>query len=577
MPDSEARVHHLPKSSPVLMGRKAPPRPPAEKPRCVSLTANLIRLLSAGLHLPLRGPDTKPRSVSDTNLLVGSQGAGDTQTGPLCVGPMPDILMTGSDLDEENAHFIVADMVLEALEEIKWMVHGRRAPRLAGRRGFLPLDSIQDGPESSAQPSHLVRTGGSSPGKAVYFTLVLLLPQFPTRPCSAEALARKLMSAFRKQGLLLPSLWCFPDNLSPVLQEAGFLPSSNTAAEQSLTFAEEIRQKSRMRGTLTWAPPRFQIIFNIHPARKRSEVVASQQYLCAGCGTKVEVRYMKKLRYCEYLGKYFCNCCHSQAESVIPGRMLQRWDFSYYPVCNFSKHLLGSVWFQPLFGLSSISRMLYPRARELDKFREIQEQLVAIKKQLTACRLAEGVLQEFQQLPGHLIEEPSLLSLDDLLGVKRGLLVPQARALLRVAIAHVESCQLCLANGFICELCHSQEIIFPFQSERCKRCTECKACFHAWCFTDVECPKCVRIQTRRKLMGTSKAEIWAPSLNPPGLQGHCRTGAMYGSMRDTEHQRRDNERRFIDVNAATTARRARSVPTAARENPQRPDFSTMGG
>ncbi|XP_018595326.1 protein RUBCNL-like [Scleropages formosus] len=507
MPDPEAGPQHLQESNP------APPRPPAEKPRCVSLTAGLSRLLSIGFHLPLRSrpQDRKARSVSDTGLLANLQGAAEPHKGPHSLRPSDDILVAGSDLDQENAHFVVVDMVLEAIEEGKWAACGRRGPRLAARRGLLRLDALQDEPKSSARPSrprtrHSDGNSGSSSDKVsteddVHSSLPSS-PQVPTRPCSAEALAQMLMSAFRKQWLPMQALSSSPGDLSLALQE--FLPSSDAAtAAQSLAFAEEIRQKSRMRGTLMWAPPRFQIILSIHPPKKRSEVMASQQYLCAGCGTEVEVRYMKKLRYCEYLGGYFCECCHGQAEAVIPGRVLQRWDFSLYPVCNFSKRLLDSVWFLPLFGLSSTSRTLYPRARELDKLRDLLEQLVALKKQLGACRLADGVLQEFQQLPSHLTQNPSLLSLDDLLAVKRGLLVPQARALLRAAAAHVDGCELCLANGFICEFCHSQDVIFPFQSERCKRCTECKACFHTDCFRDAGCPRCARIETRRKLMGTS--------------------------------------------------------------------------
>lgn len=46
------------------------------------------------------------------------------------------------------------------------------------------------------------------------------------------------------------------------------------------------------------------------------------------------VGYIKRFRYCEYLGKYFCNCCHSNKLSVIPAKILHRWDFNkvfYFP------------------------------------------------------------------------------------------------------------------------------------------------------------------------------------------------------------------------------------------------------
>lgn len=52
------------------------------------------------------------------------------------------------------------------------------------------------------------------------------------------------------------------------------------------------------------------------------------------------------------------------------------------------------------------------------------------------------LLQEFQQMPHHLTQDPPLLSLDDLLGIRRGSLVAQAKALLRKALAHVDQCEV---------------------------------------------------------------------------------------------------------------------------------------
>ncbi|KAJ8379179.1 hypothetical protein AAFF_G00230910 [Aldrovandia affinis] len=302
----------------------------------------------------------------------------------------------------------------------------------------------------------------------------------PEEELSAEVLAQQLVSQFRKSWLTLEEQELLPDN-------------DSMATEDMLSLADEIRQRSRMRGTLTWAPPRFQIIFSTHPTQKRSVVVASQGFLCAGCGTQVEAKYLKKLRYCEYLGRYFCACCHGEGEAVIPGRVLECWDFCRYPVCDFSLRLLASVWHQPLFPRACLAKT---KARELARFTEVQEQLVSIKKLLTVCRFSDGVLQELAQLPGHLTQEPLLVSLDDLQRIKRGQLLPQARALLHTAVAHVESCPLCRARGFICEFCQEPDLLFPFHTLTCKRCTDCKACFHTDCFRDEECPKCLRIETR---------------------------------------------------------------------------------
>lgn len=46
-----------------------------------------------------------------------------------------------------------------------------------------------------------------------------------------------------------------------------------------------------------------------------------------------------------------------------------KWDFKKYYVCNFSKHLLDSIWQQPIFNVSSINKALYTKSKEMDRVR----------------------------------------------------------------------------------------------------------------------------------------------------------------------------------------------------------------
>lgn len=55
-------------------------------------------------------------------------------------------------------------------------------------------------------------------------------------------------------------------------------------------------------------------------------------------------------------------------------------------------------------------------------------------------------MKECEQLPAHLMEQPHLFSMDDLLRVKKGQLVVQARAVLHAAINHVENCKVSLKH-----------------------------------------------------------------------------------------------------------------------------------
>src|SRR4051812_37994426 len=102
------------------------------------------------------------------------------------------------------------------------------------------------------------------------------------------------------------------------------------------------QQKVRMRGTLEWAPPRAQVIFSIQPKVRRAVQIARQNFQCAGCGLHIEKSYLSRMLYCNYTGKYFCryNCQMSGKRSIIPAMVLNKWDFSTYPVSNFAHNLI---------------------------------------------------------------------------------------------------------------------------------------------------------------------------------------------------------------------------------------------
>ncbi|XP_045423232.1 protein associated with UVRAG as autophagy enhancer isoform X2 [Lemur catta] len=317
---------------------------------------------------------------------------------------------------------------------------------------------------------------------------------------SAERLARELYRVFRKCWMLSGVNYQLAGSLNAASSIVVNEERVREDFESSMSVAQEIKFKSRIRGTEDWAPPRFQIIFNIHPPLKRDLVVVAQNFFCAGCGTPIEPKFVKRLRYCEYLGKYFCHCCHSCAESCIPARILMMWDFRKYHVSNFSKRLLDSIWHQPIFHLPSVSQSLYGKAKELDRVKEIQEQLFHVKKLLKTCRFADSALKEFEQVPRHLTDELHLFSLEDLVRIKKGLLAPTLKNILKASLGHVAGCELCQGKGFICEFCRNTTVIFPFQTTTCRRCSACRACFHKRCFQSSQCPRCVRISARRSLL-----------------------------------------------------------------------------
>ncbi|XP_056650850.1 protein associated with UVRAG as autophagy enhancer isoform X2 [Monodelphis domestica] len=478
--------------------------PPAILTQSKVLTSSLFPVDSSASHKPLKPMTPPEEDTVPTSKKAPPQHSFSSET-----------LMLPADVEKENAHFYVADMLISAVETMKYNLLNQQQGEtwegieMSGSLGSDQADFDRGFYVPGKQKSSSATSSDSGYEELEDFDKITetcrCLHDFNKRSIdepgfnSAELLAKELYRTF-----------CRSFKLAEVdFHQAGSLQADRSIAvnedslrkdfESSLGVVEEIKFKSRIRGSKEWAPPKFEIIFNVHPPLKRDFVVSAQNFSCAGCGTPIERKYMKRLRYCDYLGKYFCDCCHSYAESYIPARILMKWDFHKYPVSNFSKHLLDSIWHRPLFNLLFISQNLYNKAKELDRVREIQEKLVQIKKLLQTCRFAERILKDFEQVPGHLTNELHLFSLDDLVRIKKGHLAPVLRGLLNASLVHVDSCELCQGNGFICEFCQSTAVIFPFQTMICRRCPACKACFHKRCFRSADCPKCLRIQARKKL------------------------------------------------------------------------------
>lgn len=95
-----------------------------------------------------------------------------------------------------------------------------------------------------------------------------------------------------------------------------------------------------------------------------------------------------------------------------------------------------------------------------------------------------------------MLNEPDRFSLRDLCRVRTGELPVDLQALVKTGLAHVDTCVLCQARGFLCELCNCKEVIFPWVLGEVSRCQLCGACFHIKCF-DRKCPRCIRLAARK--------------------------------------------------------------------------------
>lgn len=225
------------------------------------------------------------------------------------------------------------------------------------------------------------------------------------------------------------------------------IPSSNNQLQTSGV---------RMRGNDEWAPPRAQIIFNIHQETNLRKSLQKQNYLCAGCGTKIDHELARRLVcYCHYLGKYFCKCCFSHKSIHLPGYILQKWDFSRYQVSHFALQLLDRIANEPLFNINDINPGLYRKVKKLRNLIDIRMQLFYLKIYITTCTQTDKLSSVFTSFTHqHLLQDDvHIYSLNNMIEIQHGKLYEYLSDLVARSIAHIAQCDRCRAKGHYCQLC----------------------------------------------------------------------------------------------------------------------------
>jgi run domain Beclin-1 interacting cysteine-rich containing protein len=124
-----------------------------------------------------------------------------------------------------------------------------------------------------------------------------------------------------------------------------------------------------------------------------------------------------------------------------------------------------------------------------------------------------------------MLTEPEVYSMEDLVNVRNGDMKLRLKYLVDLCCRHTSECKvvfwknkksncififvkLCIARGFICEICHAPEVIFPWQMRKVRRCSQCGMCYHICCWEPSKqpCQKCVRISRRKESIGNSSSD-----------------------------------------------------------------------
>ncbi|GFS98308.1 differentially expressed in FDCP 8 homolog [Trichonephila clavipes] len=224
--------------------------------------------------------------------------------------------------------------------------------------------------------------------------------------------------------------------------------------------------------------------------------LSQQKFRCAECKKKFIFKNDLCLpRLCDYNGLYYCSHCHWNSVCVIPARVIHNWDFTSQKVCRASLQFLRLMMRKPILNLESLNPTLFALVTDLGDVKKLRSDILVMKKYFLTCHTAleEKLLLQLKDRQ-HFVESADMYSLQDLIDVTSGVLLSYLEKIHASFVAHItQQCQGCQGKGFICELCKSEEVIFPFEP-RTDICRTCSSVFHQDCYLRWEgpCPKCAR-------------------------------------------------------------------------------------
>ncbi|XP_068145614.1 uncharacterized protein Plekhm1 [Drosophila tropicalis] len=223
----------------------------------------------------------------------------------------------------------------------------------------------------------------------------------------------------------------------------------------------------------------------------------AQGFLCRTCQHPLGIGY-SNFQVCSFSGGYFCNSCMDVETQLIPARIIYNFDFHKYSVSKRATTFLAEFRAQPFLDLQILNPRIYHASEAMAELQSLRIRLNFIRAYLYTCNSESiEVLRQYFSGREYLYEHIHQYSVSDLALIQRGLLCQQLQKAFKLGEAHVLKCQKCQLKGFICEICQSPRVLYPFHITTTFRCVACGAVFHAQCLNEHQpCPKCERRRKR---------------------------------------------------------------------------------
>lgn len=162
---------------------------------------------------------------------------------------------------------------------------------------------------------------------------------------------------------------------------------------------------------------------------------------------------------------------------MIPARVIFNWDFRKYAVSQRAAAFLLEYQDQSFIDLKILNPSIYQHVEEMAELQSLRIQLNFIRAYLFTCN--ETIIEKLRKqlwTKEYLYEHIHRYSLADLQRIPKRVLAEQLRRVVIFGRQHILTCQLCSQKGFICEICHSNNVLYPFDIDTTYKVTKRTKC-----------------------------------------------------------------------------------------------------
>jgi len=137
--------------------------------------------------------------------------------------------------------------------------------------------------------------------------------------------------------------------------------------------------------------------------------------------------------------------------AVIPARVLDKWDFSLYPISNFAYKWLDQIMTPPLFHVRDLNPKLYEKVKPLAIAREARLRLKYVEDFINMCRFATAEREFLSKLHYHWTDDVDIWSMSDFTSVKDNFFTARIQEIIKQCDNHIMKCEV----SYICGNCRA--------------------------------------------------------------------------------------------------------------------------